>query len=300
MNQQSTIEQLPPSPWPWRIGVDGGGTGTRAVLVNAQGKVVGRGNSGPSALGQGIEAAQRAITEALSAAFADAGLSPAPAADCAVALGLSGANHTPWREALAQRMSHFGRCVVDTDGLAMLTGAFGGQAGVLMAAGTGSVAEVLRDDGSRASAGGWGFPVADEGSGAWLGLKAVALAQMALDGRGARGPLAEAVLQRIGPGAEQVLTWCAQARQFEYATLARLVFECSDMDADAENLLQEATQHLVRHIDALDSEGRLALVVSGSVGESLARRLPETYARRRQSLRWSPAEGAVLWLGVNH
>ena len=55
----------------YQIGIDGGGTGTRARLVSAQGAVLGFGASGPSALGQGVDQAWEHVTQAIDAAFAD-------------------------------------------------------------------------------------------------------------------------------------------------------------------------------------------------------------------------------------
>ncbi|MEY2653988.1 MAG: hypothetical protein RLZZ524_1016, partial [Pseudomonadota bacterium] len=59
--------------FPFLIGVDGGGTGTRARLCDAQGRVLGDGAAGPSALGQGVEQAWRHIGQAVEAAFGAAG-----------------------------------------------------------------------------------------------------------------------------------------------------------------------------------------------------------------------------------
>jgi glucosamine kinase len=62
-------------------------------------------------------------------------------------------------------------------------GAHGGGPGAIVAAGTGSIDEALRHDGEHVSVGGWGYPVGDEGSGAWLGMCAMREAQLASDGR---------------------------------------------------------------------------------------------------------------------
>src|SRR5258706_3828659 len=80
----------------------------------------------------------------------------------------------------------------------MLLGAHGGQPGAMVAAGTGSVGAALDADGKRVRVGGWGFAVGDEGSGAWLGLAAMRVAQRAVDAMAPLGALARAVLTFIG------------------------------------------------------------------------------------------------------
>jgi glucosamine kinase len=180
------------------IGVDGGGSGTRALLARPGGAVLGHGEAGPSALGQGIEPAWAQVQQAVRAAFAHAGLAVAPWASCGLAAGLSGANNAPWYGEFIAQNPGFGRLLVETDSFVMLVGAHAGRPGAIVAAGTGAIGEVWRADGSRSSSNGWGFPVGDEGSGAWLGVHAVNLAQQAMDGRAEASPLVRRVWAACG------------------------------------------------------------------------------------------------------
>jgi len=255
------------------LGVDGGGTGTRVLLARRDGGVIGRGAAGPSALARGISSAWAEIGRAVALAFADAGLPSAPAANCALGAGLSGANHRPWHLSFLQANPGFARLELETDAFTMLLGAHAGGFGAIVASGTGSVGEVWHTDGRRASVGGWGFPIGDEGSGAWLGFHAMQHAQHAMDGRAKRGVLAQAVWTRCGNDADALLGWCAQANQFEYAQLAPLVFDAESTDPAAAGLLVGATDALALMARALDPDGRVPLAVSGSVGQRLAPRL---------------------------
>jgi len=255
------------------LGVDGGGTGTRVLLARRDGGVIGRGAAGPSALARGISSAWAEIGRAVALAFADAGLPSAPAASCALGAGLSGANHRPWHLSFIQANPGFARLELETDAFTMLLGAHAGGFGAIVASGTGSVGEVWHTDGRRASVGGWGFPIGDEGSGAWLGFHAMQHAQHAMDGRAKRGVLAQAVWTRCGNDADALLGWCAQANQFEYAQLAPLVFDAESTDPAAAGLLVGATDALALMARALDPDGRVPLAVSGSVGQRLAPRL---------------------------
>jgi glucosamine kinase len=262
------------------VGVDGGGTGTRALLARRGGAVIGRGAAGPSALARGISSAWAEITRAVSLAFADAGLPAAPWGACALGAGLSGANHRPWHQAFLQADPGFARLELETDAFTMLLGAHAGRHGAIVASGTGSVGEAWHADGRRLSVGGWGFPIGDEGSGAWLGFHAMQHAQHAMDGRVNAAALAHAVWARCGTERDALLGWCAQANQFEYAQLAPLVFQAEADDAAAAALLGGAVQALEAMAQALDPSGELPLAVSGSVGQRLAPRLAPAYAAR--------------------
>ena len=276
------------------IGVDGGGSGTRAVVERADGGRVGAGAAGPSALGQGIGQAWRHVERAVRAAFAEGGIENPVWSGCALGVGLSGVSHAPWRDAFVAADPGFAHLDAETDTYTMLLGAHGGRPGAIVIAGTGSMAECLRPNGTRNTVGGWGFPAGDEGSGAWLGLQAVRHAQAALDGRANPGPLARRVWMMCGDERDSLQAWCSQAGQFAYAQLARAVFECEGSDAEASRLLQRATQALEQLALAVDPRGRLPLALGGSIAERLAPRLMPAVRTRLVAAQGGPAEGALV------
>jgi glucosamine kinase len=271
------------------IGIDGGGTGTRARLTSSRSEVLGDGEAGPSALGQGIEAAWTNILKAIGGAFGAAGLAGPPPDECALGLGLSGANVRARYDALLRIANSFGRIALDTDAYTTLLGAHEGRPGAVVAAGTGSVGEALSRDGTRVSVGGWGFPVGDEGSGAWLGLHAIRRAHHALDGRAPSGPLVQAIRHVAGDTRDALLAWCEGAGQNEYGRLAPLVFDADSTDPWAAGLLDSAARSLEEMAAALDPEGQLPLVVCGSIG----RRLEPRFAAPIRARLVQPAGDAV-------
>jgi len=280
------------------IGVDGGGTGTRARLCNASGKVLAQGEAGPSSLSHGVAGAWQQITRAVTHAFAQAGL-PTPAwQDCALAAGLAGVNAPEQATEFKAHNPGFAELVVDTDSFTALVGAHGGQPGLVLIAGTGSVAEVWHADGLRRIAGGWGFPIGDEGGGAWLGFEAVRLAQQTLDGRASAGPLSRAVCAATGTDAEAMLAWCARANQTAYASLAPLVFDHEKNDAQAAALLDAAVLTLAALVRALDAAGTLPVVCSGSVARRLQARLPASLRMRCREPQGDAADGALHLLRI--
>lgn len=275
------------------IGIDGGGTGTRARLISAQGALLGYGEAGPSALARGVEAAWAQVQLAVSRAGAAAGLAELQGEDCALGLGLAGANVRALAESFVQAAPAYAGLVLDSDAYTALLGAHGGRPGAIVAAGTGSVGEALHADGRRIEVGGWGFPVGDEGSGAWLGLRAMRHAQQAADGRVAAGALARAVWQVAGSDTQTLLAWCVGAGQTRYAELAPLVFDTAPEDAMAERLLGHATRALEAMARALDPAGTLPLALMGSVGRRLAPRLAPELRERCVEPQGDAAEGAL-------
>jgi glucosamine kinase len=276
------------------IGIDGGGTSTRAVLARVGGPVIGRGAAGPSALGQGTAQAWRNIQAAARQAFESAGLALPGWERCAMGAGLSGVGNRPWRAAFLAADIGLAQLVLESDSFTMLLGAHAGRPGAILIAGTGSVAEALRPDGSRAIVGGWGFPVGDEGSGAWLGLQAVRHAQAAIDGRANAGPLAQHVWVHCGHDRDSLHAWCDRAGQFAYAQLAPAVFDHEADDPAAAHLLARAVEALESIALAVDPRGRLPLAVSGSVGRRLAPRMSPAVRSRLVEAAQSADMGALM------
>lgn len=133
--------------------------------------------------------------------FAAAGL-PRPGNEAlAVGIGIAGANHAPWAAAFVALQPHFGVLVVDNDAVTTLLGAHEGRPGAVLAVGTGSVGAALRADGVWRLVGGWGFPTGDEGSGAWLGQRALAHLQHVVDGRLPSSDFAAGAVRRAGRAA---------------------------------------------------------------------------------------------------
>lgn len=280
----------------FRLGVDGGGTGTRLRLALQGGPEIGFGTSGPSALGQGIEQAWRHVLEAFDRACADAGIARPALHECAIGLGLSGAAMPEQASAFLRAQPGFARIVLDNDGFTSVLGAHGGRPGAVLAAGTGTVGEALRPDGSRAMVSGWGWINGDEGSGAWLGLKAMRHAQQALDGRAHAGPLARAIWAVAGTRRADMLAWCAAAGQHGHAQLAPLVFEHETADPVAAELVGSALLELQRLLKALDPDEVLPVALTGSVARRLAPRFPSGLQHRFVEPDGDSAAGALLLL----
>ncbi|MBB4010788.1 BadF/BadG/BcrA/BcrD ATPase family protein [Niveibacterium umoris] len=281
------------------VGIDGGGSGTRAQLCAQDGRTLARGQAGPSGLGQGIGQAWGHVTEAIARAFAEAGLAQPRPQELALGLGLAGASVASRRDAFLREAPDYAALVLDTDGTTTLLGAHGGRPGAVVAAGTGSVGEALRRDGQRISVGGWGFPIGDEGSGAWLGFQAVRHAHRVLDGRLQAGALARSVFAVTGDRVDAVLAWMEGAGQHAYAQLAPRVFEAEWADPVAAMLITEAIKAIEDIARALDAAGELPLALLGSIGRRLMPRLAPDFTARCVEPMGDSTDGALHLLSAS-
>jgi glucosamine kinase len=155
------------------LGIDGGGTKTSCVVGDGH-SVLGAATSGGSNVtrvgeARAREALHAAVREACSAAKVD------PAQIESACVGLSGAGRAEVRDAVARMMAEVnrGRVQVVSDLETTLEAAFGGGPGVITIAGTGSIAYGRDARGQTARSGGWGWAISDEGSGQWVGRRAV-------------------------------------------------------------------------------------------------------------------------------
>jgi glucosamine kinase len=276
------------------IGIDGGGSGTRVVLSNAQGRELAQAASGPSGLGLGVERAWRAIEAGCNEAFAQAGAA-LDWSRCILGCGLAGVNNRDWLAAFRGQAPAVAGLAVESDVYTSLLGAHGGAHGVVVALGTGSQAAALDGNGECRIAGGFGYPSGDEASGAWLGLRAIVHAQQALDGRVPNDDLAQALLARTGAhDRDSLVVWLCEANQTAYARLAPIVI-AHRTHPFAAHLLGQAGVEVGKMIAALDPSGTLPVALCGGLGAPLREYVPLTYqARLREPLADSAHGGLQL------
>lgn len=178
-------------------GVDGGGTATRAVILDDQHRVIAEGHAGPSnPLRVGIATAASAVRDAIDQACGKASIHRDDI--LAAAVGLAGVRRQDIRDRIREKLSE---CLKEikpielfTDGEIALYGATGGAAGLVVIAGTGSICCGRNSQGKHVCAGGWGPIVGDEGGGSWIARKALQAVAQATDGRGPKTALAAAAL----------------------------------------------------------------------------------------------------------
>lgn len=292
--QAQQTQQSQQTPFQYLIGVDGGGTGTRVVLVDQEGKELARASAGPSGLMHGSSAAWRAILTAIEQAFATTGIVAPEFKEMAIGCGLAGVNNKQWATEFVAANPGFGALVVETDAGTTLLGAHQGQPGAIIALGTGSVGEVMHADGSRREVGGWGFPSSDEASGAWMGLRAMNHVQHVLDGRSAPDEFAAAVIAFCGGDKDAVFAWLGGATQTKFAQLAPIVIQFASRNLKAKNILVEAGIEVEKMANALDPTATMPIALCGGLAEAIWSYLPEKLLQRVTRPLGDSAVGALI------
>lgn len=248
------------------LGIDGGGTGCRAAIADASGRIIGQGAGGPANISIETEGACANILAAAHAALEQAGEGHLD--QLTAVLGLAGANVTAAARRL-QAMLPFRRSRIVTDAVTAAAGALGPGDGIVAAMGTGSVFAV-QAGGEMRQYGGRGFLLGDEGSGAVLGRALLAQALRAEDGFTPMTPLLQAVLDELG-GIEGVISFGLRARPAEFGAFAPRIVAAED--PAAEQVLAAAVAEIGAMIDTLQAGRHLPVVFLGGLGTHYARRL---------------------------
>jgi N-acetylglucosamine kinase-like BadF-type ATPase len=193
----TVMSRVPRAQW-WVVGVDGGGTGTRAVIMDQKQRVLGEGHAGPSnPLRVGIAKAATTVREAIDRACADASIHRD---DIAIAtVGLAGVRrkdiHQCTLEKLHECLKEIPSIELLPDGELALFGATDGKPGLVVIAGTGSICCGRNKQGKQTCAGGWGPIVGDEGGASWITRQALQAVAHGTDGRGPATALTSAALR---------------------------------------------------------------------------------------------------------
>ncbi len=264
------------------IGVDAGASHTTAAVANEHGTVLVRSDGDPGAMrpGEAAAAAGRILDtcrEALRKAEREV------RGDVLV-VGAAGVGREEERLALQAALEETGlapRVAVTVDGAIALQAAFGDAAGIVLIAGTGSVAWARLPGGGTTRIGGLGAMMGDEGSGYDLARQALRAAGLAIEARGRRTALAGRILQKLRlAGLPDLVRWAAAADVPAVASLAPEVLAAAeDGDAVASALVDASADDLAIHVRALAERFPREAEVGVALGGSLLARSPD-YRKR--------------------
>ncbi len=292
------------------LAVDGGQSSTLALAATHDGRILGAGLAGPSNHVHepgGVERLENALRQSIEQALTSAGCSAERVTH--VCLGMTGAA----REAaeVTARIVPAARVTAEHDVVTALVGASVAQPGVIVIAGTGSIAYGRLADGRDARAGGWGYLMGDEGSAYAIGRAALQAASKAADGRGAPTSLLQAIPRRFGLRTLQDVREAVYSPVITRPHIARLsavvASAAEEGDLVARSLLDEAGRELAS--TALAVIARLGMLDAGMTvyttggvfaagplvldpfHETLGRRSPASAIREAA---YSPVIGALL------
>lgn len=278
---------------PLFAGVDGGGTGCRARIEDANGGLLGTGIAGPAALRVGIDKALAEVEKACRAAIEEAGLGVDALNSLHAAIGLAGIGRKGTTELLMQQPHPFRSAVYVHDATIACIGAHSGRDGGIVIVGTGSVGFALVG-GCEFRAGGYGFPISDEGSGADLGLHAIRLALRAFDGRAVGSSLTLEVMMRFGNDPFEAVAWMDKATATDYATFAPLVMRHADNgDQIARRIVRDAAEQIDELVRRLAERGAPRIALLGGLASSMQPWLAPDVQRRLVPVEGDAVDGAL-------
>jgi len=241
------------------IGMDGGGTKTKCVLADENMNILHECSGGPSTfILIGVETVAntlynliRECVEKVNLKFEDLE---------AVVIGTTGAGRRSDAETLEKGFNEYlqDRDIklknfrVESDARIALEGAFAGEAGSILIAGTGSIMFGKDDKGEIHRVGGFGRFIGDEGSGYMIGRKGLMAAAKGFDGRGAPTQLTNILEENFGIDDPSKLITEIYKNNFDIASIAPFVIKAAENnDEVCETILDEESENLVLHLRAM-------------------------------------------------
>lgn len=270
------------------LGIDAGGTKTRCVLGDETAVLATSASAGSNLVRSGAAPSREALHASVREACAAANISPQQISN--VCIGAAGGARPQIAEKILGILAELTPAPVEVVGdmVIALESAFGSGPGVIAIAGTGSIVYGRDAAGRNARAGGWGFAVSDEGSGHWIGRRAVSAILRAHDG-GGETALTNLVLQAFNVSTlDELIPAVNGFPSPEFPRLFPLVLRAAEAgDAPARSLLAEAgaelaglTAIVIRRLSAPPPHGPVAM--TGSVFRQSAQVRRVFYNRLRK------------------
>lgn len=290
------------------LGIDGGQSSTTALIGDENGWVVGYGRSGPCnhvAASEGREKFRNAVGGSIRQAWERAAVEAVPFA--AACLGFSGGAAD--KESLARELVEAEQLAVTHDAMIALAGATAGDPGIIVIAGTGSIAFGRNAAGRTARAGGWGYVFGDEGGGFDIARQALRAALRQEEGWGPSTSLHARLMEASDLTSANELMhrfYTPEWPRPRIAGLARMVDEAAgDGDSVARDILHHAAEELARIAEAVRGqlfEGAAPAKICpiGSVFRGATLRAQFQKLLERNPANWvlepayGPAAGALL------
>lgn len=280
------------------LGIDAGGTASKARVVDQDGKVLGAAKAGPANARIGLDALHQTLLDLCFGALRDGGIDESDYPSVRVGMGIAGINRMGMKQQIQALDFPFANVQLTSDSVIANLGAHMGADGAILILGTGSVGLVKRGE-DNFSIGGYGFPISDEGSGAALGLSAIRHALRALDGRTRPTPLSQAVTKQFDHAIPKVIAWMDDAAPGDYASFAPLVMDYAEIgDEIALSIVRDAAQHVERFIETIIAKGGVRCVLMGGLAPRIRPWLRERIVEKLGEPMGDALDGALLLAGL--
>lgn len=251
------------------IGVDGGGSGCRAVLRTDQTAASIVETGGPTNVTGDLETALANLADLLARLVAKAGLTRPALSSARVHLALAGLSDDSLAATLGHRLG-LENLTASSDQRSTVVGAIGLADGAVAGVGTGSFL-AFQQAGQTRFSGGRGPVIGDHASGAWLGRLALEQTLLAYDGVLGPTALTRDLMARLGPAPSGLVRFARDARQPDFASLAPMVVAHADNgDSIGEDLMQRGAAYLTAALAALGWHPGVRLCLTGGLGPSYA------------------------------
>ncbi len=240
------------------LGVDGGGTQTTAILVGLDGAVVAEEKSVSTNIQiVGVEKATKTIIKLIFACCKKTGCDINSIKS--IVLGLAGAGRLSDKKILLEGLKKsqilLPAVTVENDARIALEAAFASSYGIVLIAGTGSIALSKDEAGKIFRLGGWGRILGDEGSGYTIGLKALNAAIRSYEGRADKTTLLNLALEHFGCKSLDDIISKIYTGSADVASFASKVIKAStEFDHVAHNILFSQANELADLVRALISQ----------------------------------------------
>jgi len=278
------------------LGIDGGGSKCKAIIMNKDNEILGTGISGPGNPLHGFEQATNSITESAKLALADAGLTHIELSDLVAGVGLAGVNIPALFDKMAGWNHPFKTIYLATDLLIACLGAHDGGDGAVIISGTGSCGFACVDE-QHSIVGAHGFPHGDKGSGAWFGLQGVKQVLLSLDGLVQPTLMSGVLLQKLNcKGDTDLVEAVASQKATFYAQQANLVFDAAELgDKVALAIIAEGAGYINSIARTLMTKNPPRLSMLGGLTPRLKSWLADHIKENLEEPLHAPEVGSVLF-----
>lgn len=275
------------------LGVDGGGTRCRAQLCDMSGKILGTGETGSANTTHGRDNAFSEVLKAAEIAVSDAGLDHSCHHRIYAGLGLAGLSLRREHQAINAYPHPFAGLHAETDAHIACLGAHAGGDGAILIAGTGTCGLLIKD-GVPHTAGGWGFALADQGSGALLGRRALRRALQEHEAILPSSGMGRSLMAHFKNDPENMIVWSETAKLRDYGAFAPEIFNlANDRDEAAMSLVQGIADDCEQLIRALVSKGADGVVMFGGLADPIMSWLSEEVKSHLKEPKGNALDGAI-------